>query len=57
MKVVDFTSAISKYAKGEYAVYANKNAFKKFSIENGNLVWGENWDLIFPVADIFNGTL
>jgi hypothetical protein len=57
MKFVDFTQAIKKYAKGEYSIFANKNAFKKFSIENGTLAWGENWDLIFPVMDIFNGNV
>ena len=57
MKVVDFANAIDNYAKGEYAMFANKTTFKKFNIENGNIVWGKNWDLVFPVMDIFNGTL
>ena len=56
MKIVDFAKAIAEYAIGECAIFANKTAFKKFSIENGNIVWGKNWDLIFPVIDIFNGS-
>jgi hypothetical protein len=54
MKVVDFAPAIRNYAKGDYSIYTQKNRFKKFHIENGNIVWGKNWDLIFPVQDIFN---
>jgi len=54
MKTIDFAPAIQKYAKGGFAIYAEKARFKKFNIENGNIVWGENWDLIFPVADIFD---
>ncbi len=54
MKVIDFASAIQKYAKGDYSIYSNKKQFSKFRIENGNIVWGKNWDLIFPVQDVFN---
>jgi hypothetical protein len=54
MKVVDFAPAIKKYAKGDYSIYAKEPVFKKFHIENGNIVWGKNWDLIFPVSDVFN---
>ena len=55
MKVVDFAAAIKNYAIGDYASYANKTNFKKFNIENGNIVWGKNWDFIFPIEDVFNG--
>ncbi len=55
MKLIDFAPAIKKYAKGDYAVYADKKNFKKFNIEAGNIVWGKDWDFIFPVQDIFDG--
>lgn len=29
--------------------------FKKFKIEKGNIVWGEDWDLIFPIEQLYNG--
>ena len=54
MKVIDFASAIAKYAKGDYSIYSGKKYFSKFHIEDGNIVWGKNWDLIFPVQDVFN---
>jgi Protein of unknown function (DUF2442) len=56
MKVIDFAPALKKYAVGHYARYLNKTDFRKFNIENGNIVWGKNWDLIFPILDIFNGS-
>ncbi len=57
MKIVDFAAPLIKYAKGDYAKYAEKRNFKKFYIEDGNIIWGKNWDLIFPVADIYEGRL
>jgi len=54
MKIVDFEPAIQRYAIGEFKIYMDKSHFKKFQIENKNIVWGDNWDLIFPVEDIFN---
>jgi hypothetical protein len=54
MKIIDFEPAIQKYARGEFKIYADKANFKKFGIENKNIVWGDNWYLIFPVEDIFN---
>ncbi len=56
MKVIDFASAVKKHAKGDYSMYAQPKHFKKFQIENGNIVWGKNWDLIFPVDDVFNAS-
>jgi hypothetical protein len=53
MKIIDFGPAIQKYAKGDFKIYANKAQFKKFKVENNNIAWGENWDLIFPVDDVF----
>ena len=54
MKVIDFAPAVMKYDKGEYKFFANKAKFKNFAIEGGNIVWGENWDIIFPVEDVFH---
>ena len=29
--------------------------FKKFSLDDGNIVWGEDWDLVFPVEQLHAG--
>ena len=31
--------------------------FNRFSIENGNIVWGKNWDLMFPIEQLHDGVL
>ena len=54
MKIVNFSPAIEKYAVGEYTIYAQPNKFKRFSVEKGNIVWGKNWDLVFPLTDIYD---
>jgi hypothetical protein len=56
MKLVDFAPAIAKYAVGDYADYAKPARFKKFIVENGNIVWGKNWDLVFPVEDVYTSS-
>lgn len=53
IKPIDFTKALEKYAKGYYSKYKKPIYFKRFKIENGNIVWGKNWDLIFPSKNIF----
>ncbi|MCZ2222161.1 MAG: DUF2442 domain-containing protein [Chitinophagales bacterium] len=53
VKEVDFSPALEKYAKGYYAKYKKLNHFKKFKIENQNIVWGKDWDLIFPPENVY----
>ncbi len=26
-------------------------------MEQGNIVWGSNWDIIFPIANLYSGNL
>lgn len=37
--------------------YKSVNNFKKFKIEEGNVVWGKDWDLIFPVKQLYTGKI
>ena len=41
----------------QYNKYKKQENFKKFKIENGNIVWGKDWDLIFPVYDLYEGKI
>jgi hypothetical protein len=43
--------------KGYYTQYQEMENFKKFKIENGNLVWGEDWDVIFPNYQLHKGKI
>ena len=54
---VDFTRALFTFAKGDYGKYKDLKHFKQFKIEKGNVVWGEDWDLIFPVAELHKGRI
>jgi len=31
--------------------------FKKFKLEMGNIVWGKNWDMVFPVYNLYKGKI
>jgi len=56
-RVIDFEPFLKKNPHPQWDKYNNIIYFKKFKIENGNLVWGRNWDLIFPVYGLFMGNL
>lgn len=56
-KVVDFSDFINHNNKEALAKYKNVTTFKKFKIEDGNLVWGKDWDLIFPVWELYKGKI
>lgn len=56
-KVVDFSNFITHTNKEALTKYKNISYFKKFKIEDGNVVWGRNWDLIFPVHELYQGKI
>jgi len=37
--------------------YLDPIEFKKFKIEDGNIVWGKNWDMIFTIESLYYNTL
>lgn len=56
-KTVDVGSFIKSHPHPQYNRYLEEKNFKKFKLEMGNVVWGKNWDLIFPVEDLHEGIL
>jgi hypothetical protein len=56
-RIIDFKPFLKENPHPQWKKYLNINQFKKFKIENGNLVWGQNWDLIFPVYNLYTGNL
>ena len=54
-KTVDVGSFIRKHPHPQYNSYLDEKKFKKFKIEFGNIVWGKNWDLIFPIDKLYIG--
>ena len=54
-RIVNFLPFFSKLY-GAYVKYSRHKNFKKFFVENGNIFWGENEDVIFPVSTLYNGS-
>ena len=48
---------IRRHPHPQYNKYLDPRKFSRFTIENGNIVWGKNWDLIFPVEQLYAGAL
>jgi len=54
--IVNFLPLFSKLS-GAYEKYSQLKTFKKFVVENGNIFWGKNEAVIFPVSLLYNGAL
>ena len=54
---MDFAPYLNNHPHPQYSRYLKPHNFKHFSIENGNVVWGKNWDLVFPVEQLYSGQL
>ena len=52
-KLIDFLPLFHKYVKGDNLKYFTPQKFKKFIIKNGNIYWGRNEDVIFPVQLLY----
>lgn len=57
IQTIDIGDFIRRHPHPQYNKYLDPKRFSKFSIENGNIVWGKNWDLIFPLDQLYAGTL
>ena len=54
-RVIDFENFLANNSHPQYNKYKKPSMFKKFKIEMGNIVWGKDWDLVFPVYNLFKG--
>ena len=54
---VDIGTYIRNHPHPQYNKYLDPRKFSRFSIEDGNIVWGKNWDLMFPVEQLYTGTI
>ena len=53
--IVDIGYFIRKHPHHQYNKYLDPDMFRTFNIVEGNIVWGEDWDLIFPVENLYSG--
>ena len=56
-QTVDIGAFIRRHPHPQYNKYLDEKKFSQFKLENGNIVWGKNWDLIFPVEQLHSGSL
>jgi len=56
-RVVDFGNFFSKNNHPQYNKYKKESFFKKYKVVMGNVVWGKDWDLVFPVYDLYKGNI
>lgn len=54
---IDFEKFLNKFHHPTTDKYKKISNFKKFKIDGGNLVWGNNWDIIFPVYKLYKGKI
>jgi len=55
--VVNFEPYFMENPNPVYSEYYNKDRFKEFKVENGNVVWGDSWDLIFNPKNLYYNDL
>lgn len=56
-QVVNVGEFIRRHPHPQYNKYIDVRKYRRFSIENGNIVWGKNWDLMFPIEQLHSGSI
>lgn len=57
VQILDIGDFIRRHPHPQYNKYLNPQKFRQFHIEKGNIVWGKNWDLMFPIEQVHAGEL
>jgi len=57
VKKVNFGGFLKKSQHPAVRSYLDEEKFKNFKIEDGNIVWGEKWDLIFSIEQLYRGKI
>ena len=55
-KILDFKNFIIKSKHPDIKKYKDKNLFKKFNLEYGELQWND-YELVFPINDLYKGKI
>ncbi|WP_373511192.1 DUF2442 domain-containing protein [Persicitalea sp.] len=56
-QIVDFGPFLIQHPHPQHDKYRHLTNFKKFKVERGNVVWGKDWDLIFPISELHKGNI
>lgn len=54
---VNIGEFIHSHPHPQYDKYLDEREFAKFTLDDGNIVWGEDWDLIFPIEQLYAGAI
>lgn len=54
-KTINVGEYIIRHPHPQYNKYLDPKKFASFKIEDGNIVWGRDWDLIFPIEQLHSG--
>ncbi len=55
-RILDFLPLFQQFVKGDNLKFFAPERFKKFILKNGNIYWGKNEDVIFPVQLLYSGS-
>ena len=56
-QLVNFLPLFEKNVNGDNLKYFAPERFKKFIVNNGNIYWGKNEEVIFPISAFFKDTV
>ncbi|MBQ8500249.1 MAG: DUF2442 domain-containing protein [Bacteroidales bacterium] len=56
-RIIDFSDFFASTPHPQHDKYSIPSNFREFRLEAGNVVWGDDWDLIFPVENLYRGCL
>lgn len=56
-QVVNIGQFIRRHPHPQYNKYLEEGEFEKFTLDDGNIVWGKDWDLIFPIEQLHEGAI
>jgi len=56
-QIIDIEPFLTKNPHPQWNKYKKIENFKKFKIDSGNVVWGKDWDLIFPIPQLYSGKI
>jgi hypothetical protein len=57
VRELDFRPALERQEIPEYRAYLDPEKFKQFRLEAGNVVWGDDWDLVWLVWKLYEGVV
>ena len=56
-KKINVGEYILAHPHPQYNKYLDESEIEKFTLDDGNIVWGEDWDLIFPIEQLYAGAI